>query len=578
MRNPVVYPAGFFAIDYQEQALDYIYDALEEHGNTIVIAGTGAGKTIIIACAFQSFLHGKSLVLQHTDTLVSQNSEDVIKFNSSKKITFFDAEHGHDASGDIVFAIINTAHKHLDKLLTAGFKNIVVDESHRAAGEMYMEVLTALNPEKRLGLTATPERADKKPLSEAGFTNACVEIGFEELFETGRLVRPRPFCIELDYDEIIEVFKPKQFMAAHQNTVVDSIRSQDKTVNAIIDAYKRTAPNQKMIWACKGLKDAQNWAKAFDDAGVPSRAVAGKKKEANDAIKWHKAQSPGSGAQLFSVNKLVEGYNDPSIQGVGILRGFSHRSPLKQFLGRGLRCFPGKKSCTVLDFMGIFDAFPEVFEPSKYSFAPNNRPKGQAPTKNCPKCGFACHLSVSTCPGCGEDFPKRIKAKNVEIETIFMSEISIRKKSQWRWIDIGPKTVCAMTYGAFAMMRKDEESNNWNGYTKVVANKFQREQLQYQGPISLQHEFYGEKEDVLHVLDARLDQLPNPGGATSDKRASWQLVKATHNQRQEAITLGYPLPEKLNGKKLTKYYAELFIQSIRNGKELGFIKEKKKEI
>ena len=62
--------------EYQEVAVNDASDALDKHGNTLVVAPTGAGKTIMLS-ALVGKRHKRSqnvLVLQHRDELVSQNS------------------------------------------------------------------------------------------------------------------------------------------------------------------------------------------------------------------------------------------------------------------------------------------------------------------------------------------------------------------------------------------------------------------------------------------------------------------------------------------------------------------------
>ena len=68
---------------YQEVAVQDASAALDKHKNTIVVAPTGAGKTIMLsALVGKRFKVGnKVLVLQHRDELVRQNKTKFSKVN-----------------------------------------------------------------------------------------------------------------------------------------------------------------------------------------------------------------------------------------------------------------------------------------------------------------------------------------------------------------------------------------------------------------------------------------------------------------------------------------------------------------
>ena len=68
---------------YQEVAVDDACKALDRHKNTIVVAPTGAGKTIMLSALIgKRFMNGKKvLVIQHRDELVDQNKTKFTKVN-----------------------------------------------------------------------------------------------------------------------------------------------------------------------------------------------------------------------------------------------------------------------------------------------------------------------------------------------------------------------------------------------------------------------------------------------------------------------------------------------------------------
>ena len=94
---------------YQEIAVSSAIDALDKHGNTVVVAPTGAGKTIML-----SSLIGKRhssnknvLVLQHRDELVNQNMDKFKRINPNISTSIVNAQE-KNWKGDAVFSMVQT--------------------------------------------------------------------------------------------------------------------------------------------------------------------------------------------------------------------------------------------------------------------------------------------------------------------------------------------------------------------------------------------------------------------------------------------------------------------------------------
>ena len=128
---------------YQEVAVDAASTALDDKGNTLVVAPTGAGKTIMLSALIgKRFKKGEQvLVLQHRDELVSQNST---KFNRvNENITTSEVNASvKDWSADTVFAMVQTLsrEKNLDNMPKVDL--IVVDEAHHTVADTYHRIIT----------------------------------------------------------------------------------------------------------------------------------------------------------------------------------------------------------------------------------------------------------------------------------------------------------------------------------------------------------------------------------------------------------------------------------------------------
>jgi superfamily II DNA or RNA helicase len=154
---------------YQKIAVDDASIALDKHKNTIVVAPTGAGKTIMLSALIgKRYKKGKKiLVLQHRDELVSQNKTKFTRVNPKITTSVVDGTE-KDWSGDAIFSMVQTLSRpnNLDNM--CNFDMIVVDESHHAIAETYTRIINRIkeanNSVEIVGFTATPNRGDKKGL------------------------------------------------------------------------------------------------------------------------------------------------------------------------------------------------------------------------------------------------------------------------------------------------------------------------------------------------------------------------------------------------------------------------------
>lgn len=96
------------------------------------------------------------------------------------------------------------------------------------------------------------------------------------------------------------------------------------------------------------------------------------------------------------------GFNARHVSLLSILRPTASKGLHCQIMGRGLRTFPGKTDCLVLDFAGntMRHGHLDMIDGSKADGAP-----GAAPAKECKSCGMINHASAKTCKGCGAEFP-----------------------------------------------------------------------------------------------------------------------------------------------------------------------------
>lgn len=145
---------------------------------------------------------------------------------------------------------------------------------------------------------------------------------------------------------------------------------------------------------------------------------------------------------LISVSALSRGLDVPDVDTIIMCRPL--RSSLAEFLqiiGRGLRPYPDKEFCTILDHSGntmrFFEQMNEFFENGIHELddgEPKPKPdikeaKEKKPVK-CPKC-FSVHSPMPCCPHCGFIYPVQSVAHVAgELKEIGASMLKTHDKRQ----------------------------------------------------------------------------------------------------------------------------------------------------
>jgi len=448
---------------YQSRLVSRAVKALERRGNTLCVAPTGAGKTIMLGSLAKE-VGGKTLVLQHRQELVGQNMKKFRQINERATTSLFTAEK-KSFRGDAVFAMVQSLYGHLDRIPKLDL--VIADEAHHCAAPTWRAIIDRareLNPDVKIaGFTATPSRSDGKGLREV-FDNVCDKITLKELVELGFLVPPRAFVLNVDGtgDRLKALKNQSDF--GDQNAVADVLNTE--VVNAeVIRHWREKAEDRPTVVFAATVAHAEDVAKAFREAGIPAECVHGELsiKERNAILN---RMTKGETKVIANCMVLTEGWDYPPVSCVVLLRKCSDKGPLIQMVGRGLRTvspsdYPGvvKKDCIVLDFgmslatHGNIDADVDLDERE-------SDPEG-APLKTCPECGAEVPLAVRECPFCGYEFPLPEEEESQVLEKVELSEVDILGRSMWRYVDLFGTGRCFLASGFEAwagVFSKDDET------------------------------------------------------------------------------------------------------------------------
>jgi len=344
---------------YQEAAINAASDALDKHGNTLVVAPTGAGKTIMLSALVGKRYNKNNniLILQHRDELVSQNSSKFHKVNPALTSSMYNATQ-KDWSGDATFAMVQTLSRENNLATMPKIDMIVVDEAHHTVADTYQRIINAAKSANEgvqvVGFTATPNRGDKKGLRGI-FSNCSHQIEISTLINEGFLVRPKTYVIDVGVQD--ELRNVRKTIADFDMDQVEKIMNRRAINQRVVDEWLNKAYDRKTIVFCSTIKHAQDLCEEFVDAGVVAATVTGDTpKDEREEILNELAH--GDMQVVVNVAVLTEGFDAPPVSCVILTRPCSYKATMVQMIGRGLRTvdadeFPDvvKTNCIAYSFL-----------------------------------------------------------------------------------------------------------------------------------------------------------------------------------------------------------------------------------
>lgn len=201
---------------------------------------------------------------------------------------------------------------------------VVLDEAHHYEADEWKAVARA-NPGARcLGLTATPEREDGRPLGDT-FQALVVAAQYSELIASGFLVPAR-------------VFQPP--------TNLGNDLAQEP-----LEAWLKYAEGSRTFGFCGRVDIGYGWSQRFRDAGYMAQVV-----EANTATRERDehlaAFKRGAVRVLWNCFALTEGVDVPEARCAMLARTFGHVGGYLQACGRVLRIAADKPDAIIVDLCG----------------------------------------------------------------------------------------------------------------------------------------------------------------------------------------------------------------------------------
>lgn len=335
----------------QQEALDALafYRGAGARNKGVVILPTGTGKTILSAMDARR-VGGRTLFLVHRLDILKQSMDaySLVWPQMRPGLLTGDVKE-NELDCDVLFASKDTLRQPatLQQFPEDWFEYVVVDEVHHGQSPSYQDILKHFKPQFMLGMTATPDRTDRKDILELFDYNKVYEIPLSDVIERGLLV---PFTYHgltdnVDYSRIR--------YQGHRYNVADLERQLiiEERNDAILKEYLDKGHGDKAIGFCVSIEHANRMADFFNEHGVSSASIHSQSQNRDDLV----AQFRNNELQVvFTVDLFNEGIDFPNVQVLLFLRPTESKTVFLQQLGRGLRLCPGKDRVRILDFIGNY--------------------------------------------------------------------------------------------------------------------------------------------------------------------------------------------------------------------------------
>jgi len=349
---------------YQDKALAACRDSLSKDNAAILQLPTGCGKTEVFVALASGWKNGRTLVVAPKITLVTQAARKLCNrtgidpgieqasqwsnespwarspFVVASKDTLTSKQKFRANNGDMI------ARNRYERFADVGL--VVVDECHYAATSRWAEMLRYFQGQgaKILGVTATPERLDKRSLGQL-FGTICYKYSIQQAVKDGWLVKPRCVVHSLESLDIEDV----DTRSGDGDLVESQLGKKLEVEKVILEIceviHDQTKDKQTAVY-CASVQEAMLVAERLHDVhGLSTGWIASDtsrcpKQQREDTLRGFVS---GEITHLANVGILTVGWDYPALECIAMARPTKSKTLFTQILGRGTRPLEG-----VVDF------------------------------------------------------------------------------------------------------------------------------------------------------------------------------------------------------------------------------------
>ncbi|RFU69961.1 DNA helicase [Peribacillus saganii] len=332
----------------QPEALEELNKTLEEgYSKALVVMATGLGKTYLAGFFAQKFK--RVLFIAHREEILYQARRSFQMIMPEKTYGIYNGKVKEEIANTIFASIFTlSSQRHLQSFHPADFDLIIVDEFHHAAADSYKRVLDYFNPAFLLGITATPDRNDNKDVYAICEGNVAYKLDFLAAISREWLAPFKYYGVydETDYSQITWLGN------RYDEAELLEAQLREDLAERILQAWNEKKQT-RTIGFCSSIRQAIFLSDYFNEHGYKTVSLHSKQVgvSRSEAIKQ---LGIGELDVIFTVDLFNEGVDIPPVDTLLFVRPTESLAVFTQQVGRGLRLYPEKEYCTIIDLIGNY--------------------------------------------------------------------------------------------------------------------------------------------------------------------------------------------------------------------------------
>ncbi|KAI1497685.1 P-loop containing nucleoside triphosphate hydrolase protein [Biscogniauxia marginata] len=472
--------------DYQEECIQSVISSLQNgHKRLGISLATGSGKTVIFTQLIDrikpsSKSADQTLILAHRRELVEQAARHCSNAYPDKSVEI--EMGGLQASGmaDITVASIQsiTSGDRITKFDPSRFKLVLVDEAHHIVAPGYLRTLEHFNLDTKkldspnlIGVSATFSRFDGLRLG-AAIDEIVYHKDYVDMIGDKWLSDVIFTTVESRAD-ISNVRRGANgdFQSSELSKAVNTEQTNEITVRSWL---AKAAERKSTLVFCVDLAHVAGLTQTFRQHGIDARFITGDTPK-NERGERLDAFRRGEFPVLINCGVFTEGTDIPNIDCVVLARPTRSRNLLVQMIGRGMRLYPGKTNCHIIDMVSSL-ATGIVTTPTLFGLDPSEIVKDASvktlrdlkDRKEAERVRMEEVIEAATETTLATT-KKRLNYKITfaEYDTVFdliadtSGERHIRMLSNNSWVQVGPdKYVLSSSDGSYIRLVKNETAED----------------------------------------------------------------------------------------------------------------------